>query len=123
MAYFYKHLAEIVPTTLPFAFVIVDSLLKLMLGQREFHFVGGDMALCGLAVLAGTVLQQLLRHAPYLNQEATVVAILGIVLAAVLWFVLLWIGSLQRVGFSYLAAFLGSVVFSLCGYAAWHMLP
>jgi hypothetical protein len=122
LAFLSAHLAEVVPTTLPLAFVIVDSLLKLMLGQREFHFVGGDMALCGFALFLGTILQQLLRHSTVITDDAMVLAILKIVGVLILWFVILWIGSHKKWGLSLLAGSLGTATFSLCGYSAWLML-
>jgi hypothetical protein len=49
----------LIPVVLPVGFFAISVGFKFLFGQRNFHFLGGDTAFTGCAVISGTALRQI----------------------------------------------------------------
>ena len=56
------HLYWLLAIGQPLAFFLVNLYFKIRFGQRDFRFLGGDLALCGCAVFCATALRQIFLH-------------------------------------------------------------
>jgi hypothetical protein len=116
-----SHFDQFIPAYLPLAVLAVDVFFKVMLGNWHLHPFGGDMALCGFVVYLGTVIH-LIQVGSALQGPALISSIFGIIGALLVWFITLFLGSLEVWGWSLLAAFIGLYTSSLCAESAWSML-
>ncbi len=54
-----QNLPWLLPVALPICFFAISVGFKFLFGQRNFHFLGGDTAFTGCAVVSGTALRQI----------------------------------------------------------------
>ena len=85
----------VVPVVLPLGFLFANVFVKYIFGQREFHFMGGDLALCGSALFTGTALRQILSQT--LTESSEIVLAVSLILVFLFgWFGCLSIGRYRR---------------------------
>lgn len=100
----------------PLVFFLGNLYFKIRFGQRDFRFLGGDLALCGCAVFWGTALRQILLHR--LDDPAEIVAnviLLGVSLG--IWVLCLELGKGGVLWRSFLATCIGLASFFLCDFS------
>ena len=112
---------QVVTVVIPVAILALDVIFKAMFGNRDLHPFGGDLALCGFVLYLVAVLNRL-QFGSVPATSVIIDEIFGIILALVVWFVTLFLGSLERWFSSLISGFLGLYASSLCVESAWHML-
>lgn len=115
------HCDQIITVFLPLGLLLADVTFKSILGNRDLHPFGGDMALCGFVLYLVAVLN-IVQTVPPQPWPAMTVEVFGIVGALTIWFITLLLGSLERWWPSLFGAFLGLCSSSLCAESAWSML-
>lgn len=86
-----QNLAYVLAIVVPAAFFLFGLFVKRSLGQKDFHFFGGDLCFTGCAIFSSTALRQI-----YLQKIADtseiVLAFVEIVGFLFLWYVCLVLG-------------------------------
>ncbi len=91
-----RHLDTILTYGLPFLFVVVDTIMKLYTGQKDFSSLPADASMAGLALYAGTSAVLLAKQV--LPGTAAVSALLWLVPCLVAWFSCLKLAERHRMG-------------------------
>ena len=92
-----------------------------MFGQRNFHFLGGDTAFTGFAVVSGTALRQI--YYSKLTEPGEIV--ISIVICGVALFAAIGcraMGRHRRLGRSIFAMCIGMAAFYLFAFWSWHII-
>ena len=115
-----QHLDQTVGVCFPIGILVLDAVLKYVLGNRHLHSFGGDLALCGFVLYVTAVFGTL--DPARLSKTALATEIGAVVLAFAGWFFSLALGSKERFFTSAAALALGLYSLALCSSAAWRML-
>ena len=117
-----KHnLPYILAIVLPIGFFLVGLFVKRTMGQKDFHFFGGDLCFTGCALFATTALRQIFLR-KLTDGPEIVVAFLEIGGSLVLWYVCLVLGRRKIFWRSVAGVCLGTATFYLCAYLSWRII-
>jgi hypothetical protein len=116
-----QNLYWLVPIVLPPGFLLANVLMKLLMGQRQIHFLGADLTLCGCSLFSAIALRQILSRAVTEPSEIAL-AIFLIFVFLFLWAICLFLGRPQKFWISVCAICLGAALFYLSAILAWRML-
>jgi hypothetical protein len=111
----------LLPVVLPICFFAISVGFKFLFGQRNFHFLGGDTAFTGCAVVSATALRQI-YFSKLTEPGEIVISILMCGLALVIAIVCWAMGRQRQLGRSILAMCIGTGSFYLFAFWSWRII-
>lgn len=116
-----ENLHWLLPVVLPICFFAVSVWFKFMFGQRNFHFLGGDTAFTGFAVVSGTALRQI-YYSKLAEPSEIVIAIVMCGLALLVAIGCWAMGRHRRLARSIVAMCIGMGAFYLFAFWSWRII-
>ncbi len=111
----------LIPVVLPVGFFAISVGFKFLFGQRNFHFLGGDTAFTGCAVISGTALRQI-YYSKLTDPGEIVISVVMCGLALLIAIVCWAMGRHRRLGRSIFAMSLGMAAFYLFAFWSWRII-
>jgi hypothetical protein len=116
-----ENLHWLLPVALPICLFAVSVWFKFLFGQRNFHFLGGDTAFTGFAVVSGTALRQI--YYSKLTEPGEIVISILMCGAALLVAIVCWAtGRRRRLPRSIVAMCIGMGSFYLFAFWSWRII-
>ena len=116
-----ENLSWIIPIVLPIGFFLVGLFVKFTMGQKDFHFFGGDLAFVGCAIFSSTALRQIFLQ-KLTDSSEIVLAFLEIAASLVIWYLCLILGRPKIIWRSVAAFCVATASFYLCAFLSWRII-